>query len=390
VLTFDAERLADYWLIADYLPEVAADNRRRFPSIEAVCEQLGGARVEVVPIPLDCSDGFFEAFFGRPEAILDPRLRAAQSGWGRLPREVAERAISKLEEDLKSGRWDERHASLRQAPAYDAGLRLIVASETTTRPHRPPRAASRTSVASSAPEPAPASERRQRPGGDPQVSVVVVFDSGSQGRPDLSGRTEVVAKEIVAGASNVPNTAVTLVSVADPEYPWELLDAADAIVFGCPTYMGSGSARLKAFMEASLRPQWTEQRWRDKLAAGFTNSAGMSGDKLQTLQQLAGFAAQHGMTWVSLGLLPGWQDSLGSPEDTNRLAGFLGLMTQSNSDQGPADAPPNSDRYTGRLFGERIARAAHRWRAGANPTSEAAAIGREEAGADDRIKELRA
>jgi multimeric flavodoxin WrbA len=121
-------------------------------------------------------------------------------------------------------------------------------------------------------------------------------------------------------------------------------------------------------MEASLRPQWTEQRWRDKLAAGFTNSAGMSGDKLQTLQQLAGFAAQHGMTWVSLGLLPGWQDSLGSPDDPNRLAAFLGLMTQSNSDQGPAHAPPDSDRHTARLFGERIARAAHRWRGGAKPT----------------------
>jgi NAD(P)H dehydrogenase (quinone) len=172
-----------------------------------------------------------------------------------------------------------------------------------------------------------------------RASVVVVYDSGSRGSPELRGRTEVVAKEIGAGAASVTDTQITLVSVGDPQRPWERFDAADVIVFGCPTYMGSASAAMKAFMEESLRPQWTERRWRDKLAAGFTNSAGMSGDKLVTLQQLAGFAAQHGMVWVSLGQLPGWQDSHGSPQDLNRLASFLGLMTQSNSDRGPDQAP---------------------------------------------------
>jgi len=99
-----------------------------------------------------------------------------------------------------------------------------------------------------------------------------------------------------------------------------------------------GSAELKVFMEETLRPRFLEQRWKDKLAAGFTNSAGKSGDKLLVLQQLAGFAAQHGMVWVTLGQLPGWQTSAGSA-DENRLASFLGLMAQSNADQGPDLAP---------------------------------------------------
>jgi NAD(P)H dehydrogenase (quinone) len=128
--------------------------------------------------------------------------------------------------------------------------------------------------------------------------------------------------------------------------------------------MGSGSAALKAFMEETLRPRFLEQRWKDKLAAGFTNSAGMSGDKLLTLQQLPGFAAQHGMIWVTLGQLPGWQTSAGSSDDENRLASFLGHMAQSNSDQGPDLAPPASDRATAERFGRRIGEAAHRWTRG--------------------------
>jgi NAD(P)H dehydrogenase (quinone) len=128
--------------------------------------------------------------------------------------------------------------------------------------------------------------------------------------------------------------------------------------------MGSGSAALKAFMEETLRPRFLEQRWKDKLAAGFTNSAGMSGDKLLTLQQLAGFAAQHGMIWVTLGQLPGWQTSAGSSDDENRLASFLGHMAQSNSDQGPDLAPPASDRATAERFDRRIGEAAHRWTRG--------------------------
>ncbi|MHB8645502.1 MAG: flavodoxin family protein [Thermomicrobiales bacterium] len=195
------------------------------------------------------------------------------------------------------------------------------------------------------------------------VRIAIIYDSGSRGNPALRGRTAVLARAIARGAAMVEEAVVTLIPVAERARYWEVLDAADAIVFGCPTYMGSGSAALKAFMEETLHPRWSEQRWKDKLAAGFTNSASMSGDKLLTLQQLAGFAAQHGMLWVTLGELPGWHTSGGSADDVNRLGSFLGLMAQSNGDQGPDDAPPASDRITAERFGRRIGDAARRWHA---------------------------
>jgi NAD(P)H dehydrogenase (quinone) len=196
-----------------------------------------------------------------------------------------------------------------------------------------------------------------------QVLVVVAYDSGSRGNLVLRGRTAALATAIADGARAVEKTRVLDMRLGEREPDWAALDAADAIIFGCPTYMGSGSARMKAFMEESLRPQFLERRWQDKLAAGFTNSAGMSGDKLCTLQQLAGFTAQHGMIWIPLGQLPGWQASTDSSADPNRLASFLGLMAQSNSDQGPDLAPPESDRRTGELFGRRIALLTRRWAA---------------------------
>jgi multimeric flavodoxin WrbA len=207
-------------------------------------------------------------------------------------------------------------------------------------------------------------EQQNTAGAEATVSVAIVYDSGSRGHPAVGGRTRVIAEAVARGAEVVEGTAVGLIPVAEREYHWEVLDEADAIVFGCPTYMGSGSAELKAFMEETLQPRFLEQRWKDKLAAGFTNSAGMSGDKLLSLQQLAGFAAQHGMIWVTLGQLPGWQTSLGSAEDENRLASFLGLMAQSNADQGPDLVPPPSDRATAERFGKRIGEAAHRWAKG--------------------------
>jgi multimeric flavodoxin WrbA len=207
-------------------------------------------------------------------------------------------------------------------------------------------------------------EERGTLGPEASVLVAVVYDSGSRGHPAVGGRTRVVAEAVARGAEAVGGTAARLIPVAERDDHWEALDEADAIVFGCPTYMGSASAELKAFMEETLQPRFLEQRWKDKLAAGFTNSAGMSGDKLLSLQQLAGFAAQHGMIWVTLGQLPGWQTSLGSAGDENRLASFLGLMSQSNADQGPDLAPPPSDRATAERFGRRIGEAAHRWARG--------------------------
>ena len=187
--------------------------------------------------------------------------------------------------------------------------------------------------------------------------VAVVYHSGY-------GHTKVQADAVVKGAFAIAGTEVALIAVEDHEMHWSALDDADAIIFGAPTYMAGASAPFKAFLDATSS-RWAEQRWKDKLAAGFTNSAGYNGDKLNTLQQFALFAMQHGMVWVGLGLLPGNHTSKGSPEDLNRLAGFLGAMAQSNADQGAEIVPPLSDRKTAEHLGARVARAAARWRKGA-------------------------
>lgn len=126
VLTFDIDVLAGYWMISDYLPEALADDRERFPTIDAVADILGGASIEPILIPADCEDGFFEAHYARPEAYLDPALRAAQSVWPRLPEGVEQRAVAALSADLASGEWDARHGHLRALSAFDGGLRLVV------------------------------------------------------------------------------------------------------------------------------------------------------------------------------------------------------------------------------------------------------------------------
>ncbi|WP_304172234.1 flavodoxin family protein [Phenylobacterium aquaticum] len=143
----------------------------------------------------------------------------------------------------------------------------------------------------------------------------------------------------------------------------EAVAAADAVIFGAPTFMGDLSAGFRAFAEASAGA-WYGQAWKDKLAAGFTVSGSYSGDKLNSLTSLAVFAAQHGMVWVSTGLLPGHAYGKVGPEDVNRLGSFLGVMAQ--ADNAPADVtPPSGDHRTVRLLGARVAEAARRWKAGA-------------------------
>lgn len=185
------------------------------------------------------------------------------------------------------------------------------------------------------------------------ASIAVVYHSGY-------GHTAVLAQSIAVGAAKVAGTEVHLVPVEEAEAKTALLDGADAIVFGSPTYMGSASAKFHEFMEATSKT-WYGRGWKDKLAAGFTVSASQSGDKLNTLVQLAIFASQHGMIWVGGDLLPGNNNSKGSVEDLNRLGSFLGAMAQANADEGPDVAPPHSDRKTAERLGERVAEAAARW-----------------------------
>lgn len=177
--------------------------------------------------------------------------------------------------------------------------------------------------------------------------VVIVYHS-------TYGHTEVQAKAVLQGVQRVDGVTSLLLPIAEVEKHWDELNSAAAIIFGCPTYMGSASAEFKRFMEASSK-LWAEQKWKDKLAAGFTNSGSQSGDKLNTLLQLAIFAAQHGMLWVSLGILPGNNSSTGSLADLNRIGSYLGAMAQSNIDLGSDAAPPRSDRETASVLGQRVA-----------------------------------
>jgi SAM-dependent methyltransferase len=126
VLTFDMAALAPFWLVGDYAPEILAADGSLFPTIDVIADALGGARVEPVPIPIDCADGFIEAYYARPEGFLDPEVRAAQSVWGRVSDGVVERMAAELERDLADGTWEDRNGHLRSQPEYDGALRLIV------------------------------------------------------------------------------------------------------------------------------------------------------------------------------------------------------------------------------------------------------------------------
>lgn len=188
--------------------------------------------------------------------------------------------------------------------------------------------------------------------------VSIVFDSGF-------GHTARLAEAVAEGARRRAGTDAVLVSVREGNVPWDVLERSDAIVFGSPTYNGMFSAKLKQFFEDATKPVWNELKWRDKLAAGFTNSGAHSGDKLNALVSMALIAAQHGMIWVGLDLKPGNSASTGSGEDLNRLGSWLGAMAQANVDEGPDVAPPRSDLLTAAYLGERVATIAAQLKAGA-------------------------
>ncbi|OHV25278.1 flavodoxin family protein [Rhizobium sp. RMa-01] len=185
--------------------------------------------------------------------------------------------------------------------------------------------------------------------------ISIVYDSGY-------GHTARVAEAAAEGVREVDGTQVKLIAVSDGSVDWETLEKSDAIVFGSPTYNGMISARLKQFFEESTKVAWTQLKWRNKIAAGFTNSGAQHGDKLNSLVSMALFAAQHGMIWVGLDLMPGNNSSTSSPDDLNRLGSWLGVMTHANVDQAPDIAPPDSDLRTARYLGRRVAETAGRFK----------------------------
>jgi len=126
ILVCDPDLMQNYWL-NDYMPEVRTIEASRFPPIRRVAAALGGhVEVSPVPIPLHCRDGFNEAYYGRPEALLDPQARLACSSWSLVPKAAVERFVAHLSRDLESGRWDEKYGHLRSQPFFDGPLRLVV------------------------------------------------------------------------------------------------------------------------------------------------------------------------------------------------------------------------------------------------------------------------
>jgi NAD(P)H dehydrogenase (quinone) len=170
------------------------------------------------------------------------------------------------------------------------------------------------------------------------------------------GHTHTVAEAVQAGAASVAGTTVDLIRIQDSEIQngrWKndaavtTLNAADAIIFGTPTYMGGVSAQVKAFIDG-CGGIWYQQLWKNKIAAGFTHSQGLSGDKLNSLQSLFINAMQHSMIWVGLGQMVQGP----APENINRLASFSGAMAATY----PAENPVSSgDVETARLLGVRVA-----------------------------------
>jgi multimeric flavodoxin WrbA len=148
--------------------------------------------------------------------------------------------------------------------------------------------------------------------------IVVVFHSGY-------GHTQRMAQAVADGAG-----AHLIAIDADGNLPsggWEAISAADAVIFGAPTYMGGPSWQFKKFADASSKP-WFTQAWKDKLFAGFTNSAAMNGDKFSTIAYLWTLAMQHGGLWVGLGMLPS-NDKASTRHSPNYVGGYGGALATS-------------------------------------------------------------
>lgn len=173
--------------------------------------------------------------------------------------------------------------------------------------------------------------------------IIVVYHSGY-------GHTKRVAEHVAEGAG-----AILLPIDADgnlPDGAWDQLAAADAIVFGAPTYMGNVSWQFKKFADASSKP-WFTRVWQDKVFGGFTNSASFNGDKQVSLITLQTLASQHGGIWVSLGVPPS-NSKAATRNDLNNLGGSVGLLVQSPSDAS-VDEIPQGDLDTAKAYGKRIA-----------------------------------
>jgi NAD(P)H dehydrogenase (quinone) len=185
----------------------------------------------------------------------------------------------------------------------------------------------------------------------PSIITAVVYHSGY-------GHTKRVAEAVAEGA------AASLIAIDAEgnirEDGWETLNAADAIIFGSPTYMGGPSWQFKKFADTSSKP-WFEDKWKNKVFGGFTNSASINGDKLNTLQYFVLLAGQHGGLWVSLAIKPA-NVKASKRDDPNRMGSYIAPMAQSDADAAPGEMS-EGDLETARLYGVRVAEIASRFAA---------------------------
>jgi multimeric flavodoxin WrbA len=171
------------------------------------------------------------------------------------------------------------------------------------------------------------------------------------------GHTAKQAEAVRAGAAGVNGVTVTMLPISKdgnlPEGGFDMLTAQDAIIYGTPTYMGGPAWQFKKFADDSSK-LWFSGAWKDKIAAGFTNSASVNGDKFSTIMYLFTFAQQHSQIWIGTGLMPSNKKEHG-PGDVNWTAGFAGALAISPSDASPDEAPRAGDLETARLLGKRVA-----------------------------------
>jgi NAD(P)H dehydrogenase (quinone) len=182
------------------------------------------------------------------------------------------------------------------------------------------------------------------------TKTAIVYHSGY-------GHTKRMAEAVAEGAGGELVAIDAEGNLTDAQ--WATLSAADAIIFGSPTYMGSVSWQFKKFADASSKP-WYSQAWKNKVAAGFTNSATMNGDKHSTLHYEITLAMQHGMIWVGTGMMPSNAKSA-QRNDINHVGSSAGAMAQSPSDSSP-DEMFEGDLATARQFGARVTEVASKFK----------------------------
>ena len=188
------------------------------------------------------------------------------------------------------------------------------------------------------------------------TKIAIVYFSGY-------GHTAKQAEAVQRGAASVEGAQVSVLRIDQegnlPDGWIDVLASQDAIIYGSPTYMGGPTWQFKKFADASSK-LWMKQGLKDKLAAGFTNSASVNGDKFSTIQYLWTLSQQHGQFWVGTGLMPANKKDSG-PNDVNWTAGFAGALAISPSDASAEEAPRNGDLKTAELLGARVAKTARKF-----------------------------